>query len=165
MWIVYTPRRGEPPALPESYARVTWPRDAAQGWYGPARWQPLSPSQVEALLRAAPDARAALVQTLIALLQARSGQVLAVRSGTETSGHRVPRGPIAAAGQDPETFLERHFQGDWGEVPEADRWANERALTEGRALRSVYSTASGRTLWVLTKADRSWTTLLLAEDY
>lgn len=61
--------------------------------------------------------------------------------------------------------LRRHAAGDWGEVDDEDRAANDDALrTDGRLL-SVYRAANGTTFWVITEADRSVTTLLLPEDY
>ncbi|MCA9178406.1 MAG: hypothetical protein KDB14_28290 [Planctomycetales bacterium] len=61
--------------------------------------------------------------------------------------------------------LRRHSQGDWGDVDEHDRQANEEALAEGLRLFSVYHTASGDKFWVITEADRSATTVLLPEEY
>ena len=61
--------------------------------------------------------------------------------------------------------LQRHQAGDWGDVDEADREANERALLEGTRLLSVYSSAAGVKFWIITERDRSVTTVLLPEDY
>ncbi len=53
--------------------------------------------------------------------------------------------------------LRRHAAGDWGDVDDDDRAANDDALrTDGRLL-SVYRSASGTTFWVITEADRSVT--------
>ena len=35
---------------------------------------------------------------------------------------------ITAAGHTPTEFLDRHIQGDWGELDEEDRCENERSL-------------------------------------
>lgn len=61
--------------------------------------------------------------------------------------------------------LLRHSRGDWGEVDEHDRQANEAALKDGTRLLSVYRTADGMKFWVITEADRSATTILLPEEY
>ena len=61
--------------------------------------------------------------------------------------------------------LQRHQTGDWGDVDEEDRQANDRALHEGTRLFSVYHSATGIKFWVITEADRSATTFLLPEDY
>ena len=67
------------------------------------------------------------------------------------------------AGQEPAEFLDRHFQGDWGEVEDAD--ANEHALQHGLRLLSVYHTKEGERLFVITEADRSSTAIMLPSDY
>jgi len=59
----------------------------------------------------------------------------------------------------------RHQAGDWGDVDEHDRAANERALVEGTRLWSVYHTESGVKFWLITEADRSATSVLMPEDY
>ena len=61
--------------------------------------------------------------------------------------------------------LRRHHAGDWGDVNEHDRQANEVALEEGMRLFSVYHSATGRKFWIITKADRTLTTVMLPEDY
>lgn len=69
------------------------------------------------------------------------------------------------SGQAAIEFLRRHLSCDWGEVSPEDAEANNRALTEGTRLFSVYQTAKGIRLWVITEADRSATTLLLPDEY
>ena len=61
--------------------------------------------------------------------------------------------------------IKRHQAGDWGELDEHDRQANDRALKDGTRLLSVYQSANGIRFWVITEADRSATTLLMPEDY
>ena len=61
--------------------------------------------------------------------------------------------------------LDRHRSGDWGDVCEEDRQANERSLAEGSRLLSVYHSVKGVKFWIITEADRSATTILLPEDY
>ncbi len=61
--------------------------------------------------------------------------------------------------------IQRHQAGDWGDVDEHDFEANNRALTEGTRLLSVYHAAKGVKFWVITEADRSATTVLMPEDY
>ena len=77
-------------------------------------------------------------------------------------------GALAAltdAGQNPMQFISRHLQGDWGECDEHDRQANEDALQNGDRLLSVYRTAKGEKIWIITEADRSSTCILLPEEY
>ena len=61
--------------------------------------------------------------------------------------------------------LDRHTAGDWGNLCEEDRLANEHALAEGERLLSAYETVGGTTFWIITERDRSVTTVLLPEDY
>ena len=63
------------------------------------------------------------------------------------------------------TALQRHQAGDWGDVDDHDRQANDQALTDETRLFSVYHTAAGIKFWVITEADRSVTTVLMPEDY
>jgi hypothetical protein len=59
----------------------------------------------------------------------------------------------------------RHQAGDWGDVSEDDRTANERALVEGTRLWSMYHAGNGVKFWLITEADRSATSVLMPEDY
>jgi hypothetical protein len=61
--------------------------------------------------------------------------------------------------------LRRHSAGDWGEIDDHDRAANNDALRSGERLLSAYRSANGTTFWVITEADRSVTTVLLPDDY
>ncbi len=61
--------------------------------------------------------------------------------------------------------LNRHSQGDWGEVSEVDREENEVSLKEGLRLLSVYHDTHGIKFWIITESDRSATTILLPSDY
>ena len=72
---------------------------------------------------------------------------------------------LAEAGQSPMEFVSRHLQGDWGECCEEDRQTNEDALQNGERLFSVYRTAKGVKVWVITETDRSVTTMLLPSEY
>jgi len=61
--------------------------------------------------------------------------------------------------------LSRHCSGDWGNVSEDDREANNLALKEGGRLMSVYSFPPMPRIWIITEADRSRTTILLPDEY
>ena len=69
------------------------------------------------------------------------------------------------AEQLPAAFLDRHVHGDWGDVPEADKQANEQSVAQGFRILSAYTTSAGDKIWILTEADRSATTLLLPAEY
>jgi hypothetical protein len=61
--------------------------------------------------------------------------------------------------------LSRHVIGDWGDVCEEDKKANNHALKDGSRLLSKYRDSRGTKFWIITEADRSATTVLLPEDY
>jgi hypothetical protein len=61
--------------------------------------------------------------------------------------------------------LQRHQAGDWGDLDEEDRAANNHALAGGSRLLSAYHSAAGVKFWIITEADRSATTILLPKDY
>ncbi len=74
------------------------------------------------------------------------------------------------AGQTAFEFLKRHVRGDWGELCEEDRQANDQALLDGSRLLSAYRTSLGDKLWVITEAaddsgNRAATTILLPSEY
>jgi len=61
-------------------------------------------------------------------------------------------------------LLRRHARGDWGDMPNEDILANQRALIDGDRLMSAYE-VGGIRVWVITEWDRSVTTALLPEEY
>jgi hypothetical protein len=71
---------------------------------------------------------------------------------------------LEEAGQTPEFFLERHVQGDWGEVCPEDKELNDQALVVGARVLSAYQTLRGTKIWIITEADRSSTCLLLPDE-
>jgi len=72
---------------------------------------------------------------------------------------------LVEAGQTPMEFVARHIRGDWGDVCDEDKQANEDALLHGERLLSAYHTKAGIKIWVITEADRSSTCVLLPEEY
>ena len=63
-------------------------------------------------------------------------------------------------GEEIQPFLTRHLRGDWGDLDSHDRKENEYSLRRGLCLLSAYALHDGTTIWVITEADRSATTLL-----
>ena len=61
--------------------------------------------------------------------------------------------------------ISRHVRGDWGDVCEEDWNENNRALENQLRLVSVYHTKQGVKFYVITEWDRSYTTILLPEEY
>ncbi len=72
---------------------------------------------------------------------------------------------LEACGQGCAEFLGRHVSGDWGELCEEDRQANEEALEQGCRLLSAYRLEDGAKLWIITEADRSSSCVLLPSEY
>lgn len=61
--------------------------------------------------------------------------------------------------------LKRHLSGDWGELCDDDRVANEEALQSGERLFSAYKKDDLPVIWIITEWDRSMTTALLPDEY
>lgn len=62
-------------------------------------------------------------------------------------------------------LLLRHQTGDWGDMDASDKAANDRALKTGERIFSAYHLKDGTRVWVITEWDRSYTTILLPEEY
>ena len=89
------------------------------------------------------------------------GQVVATPGALEV---------LEQSGQTPDYFLDRHVQGDWGEVDRGDWQSNDHALHDGSRIISVYKTLMGAKIWIITEAadddgNRAATTLLLPDEY
>ena len=71
--------------------------------------------------------------------------------------------------------LNRHVKRDWGELDDEDRQTNDLALKQGTRLLSAYSPREDgddrfpkngvATIWIITEADRSATTILFPDEY
>lgn len=85
---------------------------------------------------------------------------------------RFPLGEIVATGnaslllttEEVLTALQRHANGDWGDLCPEDALANDSALLHGGRLFSAFGEGNHR-FWIITEADRSVTTILLPDDY
>jgi len=89
------------------------------------------------------------------------GRVVATPGALESLGE---------AGQSAVGFLERHVQGDWGDVCEEDGQLNDEALIDGSRILSAYRTSLGEKLWIITEAAddagrRAATTILLPNEW
>jgi hypothetical protein len=71
---------------------------------------------------------------------------------------------LGKSGGDPFDYLARHATGDWGELCGFDRRQNEIGLRDGYRVFSSYKVPAG-SVWIITEADRSVTTILLPEEY
>jgi hypothetical protein len=72
---------------------------------------------------------------------------------------------LIRAHQSAHDFLDRHREGDWGDLQNEDKAENEYSLEHCFRILSSYTTSAGEELCVITEADRSATTLLLPEEY
>ena len=77
---------------------------------------------------------------------------------------------LEKANQSAIEFIQRHARGDWGDVCDEDREANDEALIDGSRLLSAYRTSLGEKIWVITEAaddsgKRAATTILLPSEY
>jgi hypothetical protein len=70
-------------------------------------------------------------------------------------------------------LVTRHLSGDWGALDAEDRAANDRAVIAGDRILSAYPIDPAElcdglglnTVWIITEADRSVTTVLLPDEY
>jgi hypothetical protein len=63
--------------------------------------------------------------------------------------------------------LRRHLSGDWGDLDPADKAENELSVTAGFRIFSAYIVPSSPEdkIWIITEADRSYTTVLFPDEY
>jgi len=65
----------------------------------------------------------------------------------------------------PAHYVNRHLAGDWGDLDEEAKAANDRALQVGERILSAYNLPTEARLWIITEWDRSATTLLRPDEY
>ena len=70
---------------------------------------------------------------------------------------------LSEIGEDPFGYIARHATGDWGDLRAFDRRQNAIALREGLRVLSSYSVGE-KSVWIITEAERSVTTILLPEE-
>lgn len=60
----------------------------------------------------------------------------------------------------------RHSQCDWCNLDEDDKLLNDSAVVDGGRILSAYEIGENKVkIWIITEADRSYTTILLPEEY
>ena len=74
-------------------------------------------------------------------------------------------GALQESGEQFISYLRRHNDGDWGELDDHDRRENEMSLEHVFRILSAYKLRTDVTIWIITEADRSSTTILLPEEY
>lgn len=80
-------------------------------------------------------------------------------------GTTVATPAAMALGIDLASYMRRHHCGDWGDLCDEDKQANEEALKLGLRILSHYKLGGGRRIYIITEADRSSTCILLPEQY
>ena len=80
-------------------------------------------------------------------------------------GRTVATPGAIALGIDLAAYMRRHHCGDWGDLCDEDKQANEDALVHGDRILSHYKLGSSKRLYIITEADRSSTCVLLPEEY
>ncbi|WP_210455622.1 type I restriction endonuclease subunit M [Vibrio crassostreae] len=61
-------------------------------------------------------------------------------------------------------YLQRHQNGDWGNICVEDKLTNDKATKTGERVLSSY-TICNEQVWIITERDRSCTTILLPNEY
>jgi len=89
------------------------------------------------------------------------GQVVATPGALES---------LQKARQAPQALLDRHINGDWGDLSGDDKSLNDEALVDGSRIMSAYTLSNGEKLWVITEAadddgNRICSTILRPDEY
>ena len=97
----------------------------------------------------------------VRMASSRSLTLYDVKAGTSYSWNPADKPIACSAGT---------FSGDWGDLDDEDRQANELALVDGSRLLSSYRLRDGTKIWIITEAAdergrREATTTLLPSDY
>ena len=71
---------------------------------------------------------------------------------------------LEEVGEEPLCYLARHSSGDWSEVDSQNRRENEWSLKLGWRVLSSYPVGE-KSVWIITEADRSVSTILLPKEY
>jgi hypothetical protein len=71
---------------------------------------------------------------------------------------------LSRYGYSPIELVTRHSRGDFGDLGAHDIGLNHEAIAQGARVLSAYAVGSER-VYVITEADRSCTTVLLASEY
>lgn len=65
-----------------------------------------------------------------------------------------------------QVILQAHYaNGNWGDLCDEDKKLNDEAIEYGDRILAAYSDVNGTKFWIITESDRSYTTVLLPEDY
>lgn len=88
------------------------------------------------------------------------GQIVMTRGVSDLAAENTEFAEFATAS------LQRHTSGDWGDMSQEDKDANDEAVKLGNLrIFSAYQKGRLRKIWIITEADRSATTILFPEEY
>lgn len=63
-------------------------------------------------------------------------------------------------------YLTRHYSGDWGEIDADDAKYNDEHFDDQTcSLHSVFTLHDRTTIWIITEADKSVTTIIMPSEY
>lgn len=72
---------------------------------------------------------------------------------------------ISDAREDYVKFIHQHVSGNWGALDKHDKDLNDMAVLNGSRILSAYLIGVRDKIWIITEADRSFTTILLPSEY
>ena len=81
---------------------------------------------------------------------------------------RIVTTPSVAENIAPEdiiSLIKRHKSGDWGKLCNKDCHQNNKSIKGGGRIISKYLSSADESLYVITEADRSVTTVLYCDEY
>lgn len=88
------------------------------------------------------------------------GQIVMTRGVSDLAAENTEFAEFATAS------LQRHTSGDWGDMSQEDKDANDEAVRLGNLrIFSAYQKGALPKIWIITEADRSATTILFPEEY
>ncbi len=61
-------------------------------------------------------------------------------------------------------YLNRYLNEDWGDLCDSDKQMNEDAIKNNERILASYTTTGGN-IYIITERDRSYTTILLRNEY
>ena len=98
--------------------------------------------------------------------------MVSVPGGKLALGQTVMTAGVASESQTDQKFSDfvfrsigRHAKGDWGDLCEEDKAANDADLTAGGRILSAYEEPPMPKIWIITEWDRSVTTVLFPDEY
>ncbi len=92
------------------------------------------------------------------ILEINIGQILVTRGVAELTREKKQFDTFV------QKSLGRHRQGDWGEISDEDKHLNDEGLAKGLQLFSSYESGDFPEIWIITEANRSYTTVMFPDE-